>query len=126
MLTPKYDAYTTVRITPNGQSPLDTEAADRPFDQMAVNTEVSVIASRNVARKVVIQQDLYRDPEFVVVKKDQPAPDRAEALLTGSRSAAMKRAMLSQSASARSILSRRRGSSTASRKPMSPAPPRRW
>lgn len=79
-LTPKYDAYTTVRITPNGQSPLDTEAADRPFDQMAVNTEVSVIASRNVARKVVVQQGLYRDPEFVVVEKDQPAPDRAEAI----------------------------------------------
>lgn len=80
LLTPKYDASTKVRITPNGQSALDTESSDRPLDQTAVNTEVSVIGSRNIARQVVRDLGLYRDPEFVHVDADAAAPSRDEAV----------------------------------------------
>lgn len=77
LLTPKYDAYAKVRITPNAQSGLSAETSDRPLDQTAVNTEVSVIGSRNVARKVVMQLGLYRDPEFVSAS---PPASRDEAI----------------------------------------------
>lgn len=80
LLTPKYDAFTKVRITPNGQSALDTENNDRPLDTTAVNTEVAVIGSRNVARKVVTDLGLYRDPEFVPAKDGGTAPSREEAI----------------------------------------------
>ena len=80
LLTPKYDAFTKVRITPNGQSALDAEGSDRPLDTTAVNTEVAVIGSRNVARKVVTELGLYRDPEFVPVKDGEPAPPRDTAI----------------------------------------------
>lgn len=65
MLTPKYDAFAKVRITPNAASPLDFgNGTEQPADQTAVNTEVQVIGSRNTARQVVTQLDLNRDPEF--------------------------------------------------------------
>lgn len=80
MLTPKYDASTKVRITPNGQSALDVNSADRPLDTTAVNTEVTVIGSRNIARKVVIEQALYRDPEFVPIGDGKPALSREDAI----------------------------------------------
>ncbi|MDQ0838009.1 GumC family protein [Sphingomonas faeni] len=80
LLTPKYDAFTKVRIIPNGQPALGTEGSDRPLDTTAVNTEVTVIGSRNVARKVVTDLGLYRDPEFAPVKDGTVAPSRDEAI----------------------------------------------
>lgn len=65
MLTPKYDAFAKVRITPNAASPLDFgNTSEQPADQTAVNTEVQVIGSRGTARKVVTQLGLDRDSEF--------------------------------------------------------------
>jgi succinoglycan biosynthesis transport protein ExoP len=79
LLTPKYDAFTKVRITPNNQA-LEKDTSDRPLDTTAVNTEVAVIGSRNIARKVVTDLSLYRDPEFVKIAADGPAPSRNEAI----------------------------------------------
>lgn len=65
MLTPKYDAFAKVRITPNESSPLDFgNGNEQPADQTAVNTEVQVIGSRGTARKVVTELGLQKDPEF--------------------------------------------------------------
>jgi capsular exopolysaccharide synthesis family protein len=80
VLTPQYDAFTKVRITPNGQSALDVEGSDRPLDTTAVNTEVAVIGSRNIARKVVTELGLYRDPEFVAAAEGELAPSLDEAI----------------------------------------------
>lgn len=79
LLTPKYDAFTKVRIIPNGQSAVDSDSNDRPLDTAAVNTEVAVIGSRNIAHKVVTDLGLYRDLEFVPVKGGGAAPSREEA-----------------------------------------------
>lgn len=78
LLTPKYDAYAKVRITPNVSSPLDFgNGQDQPADQAAVNTEVQVIGSRGTARKVVTQLGLDRDPEFAGTGAAGTAIERA-------------------------------------------------
>lgn len=78
MLTPKYDAFAKVRITPNEASPLDFgNGTDQPADQTAVNTEVQVIGSRGTARKVVTELRLDRDPEFAGTGPAGTAIERA-------------------------------------------------
>lgn len=78
MLTPKYDAFAKVRITPNAASPLDFgNGTEQPADQTAVNTEVQVIGSRATARKVVTQLGLDRDPEFTGKGPANTAIERA-------------------------------------------------
>lgn len=64
MLPPKYDAFAKVRITPNAASPLDFGNGEQLTDQTAVSTEVQIIGSRGIARRVVTELGLDRDTEF--------------------------------------------------------------
>lgn len=82
MLTPKYDAFAKVRITPNAASPLDFgSGTEQPADQTAVNTEVQVIGSRGTARRVVTQLGLEHDPEFAGKGPANTAIERATSSL---------------------------------------------
>lgn len=65
LMTPKYTSIASVRIDPT-RNPLATSQseADATLTPEAIETEVSVISSLDVARKVVVRQRLENDPEF--------------------------------------------------------------
>lgn len=66
LITPRFDGVARIRITPAGAFPATSEEPrETPLDQSLVNTEIGTIRSRDVARKVVRQFGLDRDPEFV-------------------------------------------------------------
>jgi capsular exopolysaccharide synthesis family protein len=70
LITPQYDSTARIRITPAKVAPLDFETTkDQPLDQALVNTEIATIRSRDIARRVVTQLGLQRDPEFVGVAR---------------------------------------------------------
>lgn len=66
LLTPVWSATTQIRIEANRRSPVDFEAAAMggPPDQAIVDTEVNLMRSREVARRVVDQLGLVNDREF--------------------------------------------------------------
>ena len=73
MMKPKYTAAASVRIDPS-RNPLaaanqDTQATLSPE---AIETEVSVLSSIDLARDVVRRLHLERDPEFVNPKAQEP------------------------------------------------------
>lgn len=82
VLTPRYQSTSKIRITPVGALPsvLD-DTRDQPLDQALVNTEIATIRSRDVARKVVDQNGLGQDAEFVAarLRVGQTPADRARA-----------------------------------------------
>jgi capsular exopolysaccharide synthesis family protein len=66
IITPRYQGIARIRITPVGAFPLATDDThEQPLDQAMVNTEIGTIRSRDIARKVVQQFGLEKDPEFV-------------------------------------------------------------
>ena len=66
LIPPRYEGVARVRIMPSNTfaAPEDGEQG-RPLDQALVNTEVATILSRDVARRVVEQNGLASDGEFV-------------------------------------------------------------
>lgn len=85
---PRYTAVASLKIDPNQKASLDVEgaAAGRAPDSALVDTEVSVIRSREVATGVVSRLGLLRDPEFnKAAKKNQAgqAPSKAPAAAEG-------------------------------------------
>ena len=82
VLTPRYQSTAKIRITPVGALPtVMDDARDQPLDQALVNTEIATIRSRDVARKVVEQNGLGQDAEFVAarLRVGQTDADRARA-----------------------------------------------
>ncbi len=82
VLTPRYQSTAKIRITPVGALPSVTDdTGDHPLDQSLMNTEIATIRSRDVARKVVEQNGLAGDAEFVPAKlrAGQTPADRARA-----------------------------------------------
>ena len=62
----RYQGLARIRITPVGAFPVaGDDTREQPLDQALVNTEIGTIRSRDIARKVVVQFGLERDPEFV-------------------------------------------------------------
>ena len=62
----RYQGLARNRITPVGAFPVaGDDTREQPLDQALVNTEIGTIRSRDIARKVVVQFGLERDPEFV-------------------------------------------------------------
>ncbi len=62
----RYEGVARLRITPVGAFPVaGDDAREQPLDQALVNTEIGTIRSRDIARKVVQQFGLEKDPEFV-------------------------------------------------------------
>ena len=65
-LTPYYTARTSILLDPKRNAGLDVSAAlaGQPLDMGFVESEVAVISSFNIARRVVDKLDLSKDPEF--------------------------------------------------------------
>ncbi len=62
----RYQGLARIRITPVGAFPVaGDDTREQPLDQALVNTEIGTIRSRDIARKVVLQFGLEKDPEFV-------------------------------------------------------------
>lgn len=79
---PRYTAAASLKIDPNQKVSLDVEgaAAGRAPDSALVDTEVSVMRSREVATGVVMRLGLLRDPEFnKEIKKEQAGQPRTVA-----------------------------------------------
>ena len=65
LLTPVFTSTAQVRVEPNRRSPIDFSSAQgTPPDQAVVDTEVNLMRSRDVARRVVQQLKLVDDREF--------------------------------------------------------------
>ena len=85
MLTPKYQAIARVRLDPT-RNPLANNGqttADPTLTTEQIDTEVSLVGSPNVARKVVTLLGLLNDPEFTRGMDEATARDpkaRAEAV----------------------------------------------
>lgn len=77
LLTPVWTASAQIQIEPNRRSPVDFEAAIQGGapDQAIVDTEVALMQSREVLRRVVTDLALTGDPEFVKPKDGERAPD---------------------------------------------------
>ncbi len=67
VMKPAYDATATIRIDPNQKQAVDLQAlaSGAPPDQALVDSEVKVMQSRDLARAVVDELGLAKDPEFV-------------------------------------------------------------
>lgn len=67
VMKPVFDATATIRIDPNQKQAIDLEAlaSGGPPDQALVDSEVKIMQSRDLARAVVRQMGLAKDPEFV-------------------------------------------------------------
>ncbi len=65
-ITPKYSATSTVLLDTRQQDIVDIGAvlSGLPSESAAVDTEVEVLRSRSLARRVAGALDLYSDPEF--------------------------------------------------------------
>ena len=62
----RYEGVARLRITPTNAFPVSgDDTREQPLDQALVNTELGTIRSRDIARKVVLQFGLEKDPEFV-------------------------------------------------------------
>lgn len=65
-MTPMYEATAKIKINPSQDAVVDADAKASSFpDQAVIDTEVSIMRSREVARMVVDRLHLDRDPEFV-------------------------------------------------------------
>lgn len=76
MMTPKYDAMARIRIDPS-RNPLQSAQQQMPnagLNSEAIETEVSVMSSVDLARQVVKRLKLDEDPEFNV----RPQTDASE------------------------------------------------
>ncbi|MDP2620652.1 MAG: polysaccharide biosynthesis tyrosine autokinase [Hyphomicrobiales bacterium] len=73
--TPLYTASTTILIEPRKQNILDAEAVVSGFstDTAAIESEVELIKSSSMAKRVIAKLDLDRDPEF----GGRPTPSRS-------------------------------------------------
>ncbi|MBV8565974.1 MAG: polysaccharide biosynthesis tyrosine autokinase [Methylobacteriaceae bacterium] len=67
LATPLYTASTSILLDPGTRPPLGSDQAAVPQspDTMMIESQVRVIASDNVLRKVVASEKLEEDPEFV-------------------------------------------------------------
>ncbi len=76
MMTPQYSSSVRVRIDPT-RNPLQSnpQSDSQALNPEAIETEVTVLSSVDLAREVVRRQQLERDPEFT--KKLDSAPDAA-------------------------------------------------
>lgn len=86
MITPRYTALATVKIDPTQRSAVDQGAmgAGQAPDSSVVDTEVSIIQSRQIAKAVVDRLHLVRDEEFgpkppkLLARDTTPSPILAE------------------------------------------------
>jgi capsular exopolysaccharide synthesis family protein len=62
--TPTYTSTATLVITPQGTDVLKDQATGAPADSATVDTQVQVLKSRTLAKRVVQQMHLVQDPEF--------------------------------------------------------------
>ena len=71
-LTPKYQAHAELIIDPRESAGIDYQAAiaGLPLDNAAVDTEVEVINSRNIAEKITEKLRLNEDAEFNTALKE--------------------------------------------------------
>jgi uncharacterized protein involved in exopolysaccharide biosynthesis/Mrp family chromosome partitioning ATPase len=78
-MTPKYESVALVRIDPN-RNPVDNRGAGQAsLSPEAIETEVTIVTSPEIARAVVSQLKLQNDPEFnPTLEKDGPKLPEAE------------------------------------------------
>ncbi len=78
-MTPKYESVALVRIDPN-RNPVDSRGAGQAsLSPEAIETEVTIVTSPEIARAVVSSLKLQNDPEFnPTLNKDGPKLAEAE------------------------------------------------
>lgn len=66
LITPRYTASVEIAFDPKPTSMIDFSAAftGAPQDEAALLSELEIIGSRRLAKRVIDKLDLYRDPEF--------------------------------------------------------------
>jgi exopolysaccharide transport family protein len=82
LITPMYEATTRIKIDPKPNSPVEVGANKSSGlpDQAVVDTEVSIMRSRDLAEAVATKLQLHKDPEFA------PKPGTLATLLGSSAS----------------------------------------
>ncbi len=83
-LTPRYDAQTTIMVSPRTQQIVDIEAVVSGLsgDSQAVESEIQVLRSRGLMKRVLLGAGLERYPEL-----NPSHPDNRDGLLSGLRDA---------------------------------------
>ncbi|MEM6625612.1 MAG: polysaccharide biosynthesis tyrosine autokinase [Pseudomonadota bacterium] len=68
LMTPVYLAEAKLQLEPRNTTAILSEDGNAPPDSALIDTEISLIQSRDVARAVVKRFELYRDPEFADIE----------------------------------------------------------
>jgi capsular exopolysaccharide synthesis family protein len=91
MITPKYDAVTRIQIDP-GRNPMITDRGDREagLADEAIQTEIGVLKSLDLARDVVRRLTLQNDAEFT---SGLPDADEAQPITNAARVTAVAEAL---------------------------------
>ena len=82
-VTPQYSADVLIVIEPRPSSivKVDQAVQDVSADAAKVNTEVAVLESRGLAARVLLELDLYQDPEFAAASEGLLSKLKPKALL---------------------------------------------